>query len=72
MKLRTVEARTVMLDVQDFRRAVSAAANTTKILTSALELADPDGGGQIKLAADECIDGLAALAFAQIPRRGVK
>jgi hypothetical protein len=72
MKPRTVEAETVTLSTQDFRRAVSAAANTTKVLTSALKLADPDGGGQIKLAADECIDGLAALAFVQIPRRGAK
>ena len=52
------EAATVTLDSGDFRRAVSAAANAAKVCTNALEVADPDDGGMLRLAADECIDGL--------------
>ena len=63
-----VEARQVTLDPMDLRRAISAAANAAQILTAALENTKSDERGRLKGAADECIAGLAALAFAQIPR----
>jgi hypothetical protein len=62
------EAATVTLDTEQFRRAVSAAANAAKTLTAALEFTSQDERNRLKGAADECIDGLAALAFAQIRR----
>lgn len=63
------EAATVTLDAGDFRRAVSAAANAAKTLTATMEFTStPQDRERLKRAADECIDGLAALAFAQIRR----
>ena len=63
-----IEAAIVELDTGDFRVAVSAAANAAKICTAALEHTQQTERGRFKGAADECIDGLAALAFAQIRR----
>lgn len=64
----TTEAPTITLNTGEFRRAVSAAANAAKTLTAALEFTSQDERNRLKGAADECIDGLAALAFAQIRR----
>jgi len=62
------EATTVTLDSMDFRRAVSAAANAARCMTAALEFTKQDERARFKNAADECISGLAALAFGQIRR----
>ena len=62
------EAASVTLNTMDFRRAVSAAANAAKDMTIALEFTNQDERDRLQRSADECIDCLAALAFAQIRR----
>ena len=67
-RLIITEAVTVTLDSGDFRRAVSAATNAARCLTAVLEFTKQEDRSRLKNAADECIDGLAALALAQIRR----
>ena len=64
------EMQTVTLQTVEFRRAVSALANSLRCTTALMEHEAHAGRCErYKLVADELTDGLAALAFGQI-RRG--
>jgi hypothetical protein len=63
-----IESATVTLNNDDFRRAVSALANSGRSVTAMMELEERAARERLKGIADECIGGLAALALAQIRR----
>ena len=62
------EARTTTVDTQQLRLAISALANAAGVAAEALKVGDGDQRARGRAVIDDCVAGLAALAFAQIPK----
>lgn len=72
-KDRLSEAQTATVDVGDLRRAISAFVNAASVAAEALKVGDGDQRQRGRVVIDDCVSGLAALAFALIPKeRGAK
>lgn len=62
------EVESVVISTDSFRLAVSAFSMAAKCACEQMLREDPKSPQRSRAAVDHCIDGLAALAFAQIPK----
>ena len=67
-RIEVVEARTTVVDTGDLRRAISALAAAANIAAEAMRCNDREDRDRGRAVIDQCTAGLAALAFAQIPK----
>lgn len=68
-RVEVVEARTTVVDTSNLRRAISALDAAANIAAEALyQGADDKERFRGRKVIEECVSGLSALAFAQIPK----
>jgi len=67
-RIEVTESVTTVVDTSDLRRAISALSSAANIAAEAMRCNEREDRDRGRAVIDQCISGLAALAFAQIPK----